>query len=283
MDELALRKQLQAAPNQLDDEMLAYLESNPEQKKVVKQVRAFDKQIHAALEVEVPEGLHARILLNQSYQAGQADSVDSAEPVLEAAPKADSKADVSTTTHAEKREGRADKLVAFWHKERDLSWAGLLVMAASLMVVAVSITLWQAPQQIEQVSGSEIIAHIVDHIGEDPSLMTAVKPSENETDIPALFATVGAHLDQPIKQMSYVGHCVIKGQKGLHIVMQSDNGPVTVIVIPGQQLAAMEAFQTSGYQGELIPVKGGIVAIVATSMEQLALAQIRFFKAVNFT
>ena len=57
---------------------------------------------------------------------------------------------------------------------------------------------------------------------------------------------------------------------------------MTVIVMPGHQLEAMQAFNSSGYHGELIPVKGGVVAIVANGMEQLALAQIRFFNAVRF-
>ena len=82
--------------------------------------------------------------------------------------------------------------------------------------------------------------------------------------------------------MSYAGECVVNGQTGLHVVMQSETGPVTVIVMPGQQLAAMEAFESSGYQGELLPVKGGVVAIVANTMEQVAFAHMRFFKAVKF-
>ena len=82
--------------------------------------------------------------------------------------------------------------------------------------------------------------------------------------------------------MSYAGMCVVEGQEGLHIVMQQDGEPVTIIVMPGQQMEAITAFNKSGYQGQLIPVKGGVVAIVANTQEQLALAQIRFFKAVKF-
>jgi len=51
--------------------------------------------------------------------------------------------------------------------------------------------------------------------------------------------------------------------------------------MPGQQLTAMEAFEASGYQGELLPVKGGIVAIMGKGRKQVALAHMRFFKAVR--
>lgn len=274
MNDLAFRKQLQINPQQLDEEILTYLEQHPEQKKVVKRVRHFDTQIKEVLNSEVPEGLHARILLNQSYQDAKASSaVDNYNNI------ADSE---SINQSNSKDESRVDKLVHFWSTKRTISWTGLSAIAASLMIITVSITLWQAPTELKQVNGADMVAHILDHIGEDPTLMTAIKLPKTEADIQALFATVGASLNQPIERMSYAGECVVEGQKGLHIVIQDEQGPVTVIVMPGQQIEAMQAFEASGYHGELLPVKGGVVAIVANSMEQVALAQMRFFKAVRF-
>jgi hypothetical protein len=274
MNDLIFRKQLQVNPQHLEAELLAYLEEYPAQKQVVKRVRKFEKQIEEVLDVEVPEGLHARILLNQSYQdykGGIESSAESTAPV-----------EIKEALVDEHPEVKADKSPPFWSMRKRISWIGLSAMAASLMVVAVSISLWQAPATFKQVNGSEMVTHILDHIGEDPTLMTAIKLPKTETDMQALFAKVGAHLNQPIEQMSYAGECVVEGQKGLHIVMQDAQGPVTVIVMPGQQLEAMQAFEASGYHGELIPIKGGVVAIVANTMEQVALAQIRFFEAVRF-
>ncbi|MDA3806464.1 MAG: DUF3379 family protein [Thiomicrorhabdus sp.] len=275
MNELAFRKQLQINSQQLDEETLDYLEQHPEQKKLVKRVRNFDTQIKEALNIQVPEGLHARILLNQSYQDAKASSA-----VDESNNKMDSE---STNQCHSKPDTRTDKLVHFWSSARTVSWPGLSAIAASLMIVAVSIALWQDPTELKQVNGSDMVAHILDHIGEDPTLMTAIKRPTTEADMQALFATVGASLNQPIERMSYAGECVVEGQKGLHIVIQDEQGPVTVIVMPGQQLEAIQSFAASGYHGELLPVKGGVVAIVANSLEQVALAQMRFFKAVRFT
>lgn len=260
MNELTFRKQLQVNPYQLNDDMLAYLQAHPEHKSLVQKVRAFDKQIEEVLDVEIPEGLHARILLNQSYQDAAEESHVS---------------DAGNETPAVTQ-------MSEWKKMLNGSWLGLSAMAASLIVVAVSLNLWLTPPKLAHMTGTDLVAHITDHIQEDPSLMTAVKLPKTEADMQRLFATVGASLQQPVDSMSYAGACVINGQQGLHIVMQDEQGPITVIVMPGQQLAAMEAFQSSQYQGELIPVKGGVVAIVANSMEQVAIAQIRFFKAVKF-
>ena len=211
MNDLAFRKQLQINPQQLDEEILAYLEQHPQQKKVVQRVRNFDTQIKETLNIEVPEGLHARILLNQSYQDAKAsiaeDSSNDAE-VSESKPQSNPK-----------REARADKVVHFWNSERIVSWAGLSGMAASLMILAVSISLWQSPTDLKPINGPDMVAHILEHIEHDPTLMTAIKLPKTEADMQALFATVGASLHQPIEQMSYAGECVVEGQAGLHIVM----------------------------------------------------------------
>ena len=279
MNDLMFRKQLQENPQQLDAELLAYLKEHPAQKQVVQRVRKFDKHIKQTLDVEVPEGLHARILLNQSYQDAKTDSEPGTEHATQSAATVD---DNEAVVSDDNKDKKADKVVLFWNAERAISWAGLSAMAASLMIVAVSITLWQAPDTLKQVNGPDMVAHILEHIEEEPALMSTLKLPKTEADTQALFATVGASLQQPINQMSYAGECVVQGQKGLHIVIQDAQGPVTVIVMPGQQIDAMQAFEASGYHGELLPVKGGVVAIVANSMEQVALAQIRFFKAVRF-
>lgn len=44
----------------------------------------------------------------------------------------------------------------------------------------------------------------------------------------------------------------------------------------------MHAFRQDGFVGRMIPVNGAVVAIVGTTELQIAMAQMRFFKAVQF-
>jgi len=264
MNEMNFRTKLLTHPHVLDQDMLAYLEENPDKKQAVQQVREFDQTVSEVLDVEIPEGLHARILLNQSYQQQEEESVNQSSLT----------ADVVSIKKAssETKTGIAKTGFASWS----------LGVAASFLVVAVTLGLWQNTQHSVVMSGEAMVSHIIEHIEEDPSLMTAVKLPSSEQEMQNLFSSVGAQLSKPVEGMSYAGMCVVEGQEGLHIVMQDKGEPVTIIVMPGHQIEAMEAFNASGYQGELIPVKGGVVAIVANTMEQVALAQIRFFQAVKF-
>ncbi len=267
MDEMTFRSRLLTRPQHLDHEMLDYLEANPEQKSVVQNAREFDRLISESLDVEVPEGLQARILLKQSYSDKPETQEDTGGTEV---------ISFNQETFIEEVSKSVNKPITVWK----MNW--LYGMVASFLIVAVGLNLLVTNGSLPAASSEAIVNHIVEHIQEEPSLMRAVKLPKNDLEMDRLFAQVGAQLNQPVEGMSYAGMCVIEGQKGLHIVMQQNGQPVTVIVMPGQQLAAMEAFNKSDYHGELIPVKGGVVAIVANSMEQVALAQIRFFKAVRF-
>ncbi len=245
MNDLQFKKQLQSSPFQLTQEMQAYLTQHPELKLMVQKARELDQQIEKSLRVEVPEGLEARILLKQLHE-------EKASPPLK---------EYSTQSKP-------------W-----TLWSGI---AASFLVVLVGLGVWQERAHLFPLKATDVIAHVVHHMEDEPEFMTLSKSPKSEQALQKLFLTVGASLEHPVEHMSYVGECVINGQKGLHIVLQEAEGPVTIIVMPGQQLAAMEAFEASGYQGELLPVKGGIVAIMGKGRKQVALAHMRFFKAVKF-
>jgi len=274
MSEIIFRTKLLTNPYELDDEMLEFLEQSPEKKLSVQKVREFDKKISDVLDVEVPEGLHARILLNQSYQQNNQHLSVAKEPN-------------SSGTGAIETDVISDKMA----NSRPLSWLSnpfsnwtvwTSGIAASVIAFALLFNVLYSPNSHKAITGEAMVNHILAHIAADPTLMTAVKLPSTDTEMHQLFASVGAQINKPVEGMSYAGICDVEGQKGLHIVMQDNGHPITIIVMPGQQIAAMKAFKKSGYQGELMPVKGGVVAIVGNTMEQVALAQTRFFRAVKF-
>jgi len=282
MNDLQFQKELQTNPFKLDEAMLAYLAQNPELKASVQKARAFDQQIEEAFDIEIPEGLEERILMKQSFFVGE-EAKSNDESKVDQAVKADLSAALDSASNDQPQMDISSAPASVTKLQpKTLPWWGFGGVAASILVVVFSLNLWQAPNSSPLVKSTDYVAHIMTHVEHDPEHLTAFKEPKSEQDLHKLFLAVGATVQQPLSEMSYAGECVVNGQKGLHLVMQSPTGPVTVIVMPGQQLAAMEAFKTSGYQGELLPVKGGVVAIVAHTMEQVASGHMRFFKAIKF-
>jgi len=266
MDEMTFRTKLMTHPHMLDEGMLEYLERNPEQKRLVQSARELDKKIANVLDVGIPEGLHARVLLKQACLEEQgAPSTASSDKVTAVAP-----------FDAIKARKRSESKKVGWN----LKW--LYGVAASALVFTLGLNMWFTSQVPDRLTGEHFVNHVLHHVQDEPEHLHDVHLPSTESEINTLFARVGATLDQPVNGMTYAGVCDVEGHEGVHIVMQENDRPVTVIVIPGQELATTQAFDKSGYKGEIIPVKGGVVAIVADTMEQVALAQIRFFKSIRF-
>jgi len=277
MNDMTFRTKLLTNPQLLDEEMLQFLAKNPEKKQTIQQAREFDEKLSDVFDIEIPEGLHAKILLNQSYQQNRKNNLTNIEtPESSLAANSDVLESIETISNQPPKPSNSAWLTNYF-----TGWAGGI--AASLIAFVVMFSLLQTSHVHKAISGEAMVEHILAHIAEDPSLMTAVKLPNSEEEMQQLFASVGAQLNKPVEGMSYAGICDVEGQKGLHIVIQERGEPITIIVMPGQQVTAMQAFEKSGYHGELMPVKGGVVAIVANSMEQVALAQIRFFKSVKFS
>ena len=257
LDLVSFRRKLLTNPQSLDDEMLAYLSEHPNEKSAVKEAREFDQQLTESLHIDVPEGLQARILLKQSMQLEQENGPTN--QVLGPA---------------------VSKVISIIVNKPVISF-----MAASVFTIGFGWVLIanQFHSHEHAIIGSDdIVAHVLEHLDHEPGLLDQLLMPDTQEDMQQLFASVGAQLNEPVEGMKYAGICDIEGQDGLHIVMQQDNQPVTIIVMPGQQLAAAKAFEKSGYKGELVPVKGGLVAVIGDTLEQISLAQIRFFRAVRF-
>ncbi|MDG4812338.1 DUF3379 family protein [Hydrogenovibrio sp. 3SP14C1] len=250
MNEFEFQQKVQQNPKQLDADMLAFLKEHPEKMEWVKAARVFDDQLSRALSVEVPEGLHDRILLKNSFELSAAND-------------------------------------RHWLKN-------LSLFAASFVGVVFIFNLWVAPLDNDkaatsvQLSGqaqqmeAAIIEHIFEHAKDAPEIMQKHAQNLQETELEDIFSKVGVILNKPVEFMSYAGECEVDGQKGLHLVLQEIEGPVTIIVLPGKRIQSMQAFRKSGLEGQMIPVNGGVVAVVGQSFKQLASAQKHFFQSVTF-
>ncbi|MDX1796210.1 MAG: DUF3379 family protein [Hydrogenovibrio sp.] len=269
LDELSFRQRLLQNPMTLDDEMKRYLEKHPEKLETVKKIKAFEDRLVEVMQIEVPEGLQDRIILKNGF-----------EPL-----------EASASTGRNPSEMNASDLSESAFSRSDGWWNRLAMFAASFLVVLIGGWLWFQPLAVDPTTAvqqealhmeSAVVDHIIAHAKEQPEIMAKDGPELTDKELHKVFKYVGATLNKPIDFMSYAGGCEVDGQKGLHIVLQEEEGPVTIIVLPHRQLGVMYSFNQKGFKGQIIPVKGAVVAIVGQTDKQLAMAQMHFFKSVTF-
>jgi Protein of unknown function (DUF3379) len=135
---------------------------------------------------------------------------------------------------------------------------GWLAMAASvLLAVVVAGGLWlSAP-------GPSLAADVVTHMREEPQAW-------RRTDVPVQ----GSRLETVLRDshlrlgtgsgiVSYANSCDFRGHQVPHLVVQTESGPVTVMVLIHEQVPKPVQFDEQGYRGVIVPVAGhGSLAVL---------------------
>jgi hypothetical protein len=148
---------------------------------------------------------------------------------------------------------------------------GWLAMAASvLMALVVGGGLWlSAP-------GASLAADVVTHMREEPEAWrrTDVPVPSPELDKVLRDSHVRLAAGGGAGMVSYASSCSFRGRRVPHLVLQTDAGPVTVMVLVHERSPKPVQFDEQGYRGVIVPVPGhGSLAVLtrgsATDMETI--------------
>ena len=263
LDTFTFHQRLMQDPEQLDEALLAYLMAHPEQKQKVQKARKMNQQLKETLNsVPVPERLADKILLQ---------TVPSENTVIGCL-----KTVVTLSWHNLQKaiRGIQSKLA----REKVYWVAGSAIASFILIVVLMPQPLsWNDHRQ-----KAEIEQAVVTHVQRHPEELIHASQKVSEKQLRAELSAYGASLAQPMDFVTHVSDCRIGGIKGLHLVIQSFSGPVTVIMLPKVTVSEMEAFKQSGFQGALVPVKGATLAIVGNNLTQIGWAQMVMLDHVHF-
>lgn len=63
--------------------------------------------------------------------------------------------------------------------------------------------------------------------------------------------------------VTYASSCPLRGHVVPHLAVLTDHGPVVVMILPEEKIAARQRFDENGYHGVLVPAVRGSIAIVS--------------------
>jgi hypothetical protein len=120
-----------------------------------------------------------------------------------------------------------------------------LALAASIaFTFGVGLAHWQAagPLNLEQ--------HALAHVYHETGAFINTSTEFSLAEVNAKLASFDAQFEQLPSKVSYLTFCNFKGQKSLHLVLQTDNGPMTLFVVPSNnQYQAESYFSDQQYDG----------------------------------
>ncbi len=140
--------------------------------------------------------------------------------------------------------------------------AGWLAMAASVLVALLIGTLWLG------VPHASLAADVVAHMAGEPQAWARTDTPVPPSDLDPVLADAHIRLRSDAGMVSYAQSCLFRGRHVPHLVVQTDMGPVTVMVLVHEATRQSRTFDEGGYRGVIVPVPGhGSLAVLAKDTE----------------
>ena len=134
-------------------------------------------------------------------------------------------------------------------------------MAASvLLAVVVAGTLWVGSP------GSSLAADVVTHMGGEPGAWLQTPVPVPDAELESVLKDSRLRLNDGAGVVSYAASCKFRGHHVPHLVIQTESGPVTVMVLVHEGAQKPVRFDEQGYRGVIVPVAGhGSLAVLTHS------------------
>lgn len=173
-------------------------------------------------------------------------------------------------------EGLADRVLLRqqhgW-RERFLPRFAIPALAASLtLAVGLGLGLGQ-DRQPHELTAESLAAGIAEHVLNEPKALASsvILPA------PVLVKAVsqsGGEVISPLGQVSYADHCPLPGGgTGEHLVLNTSQGKVTLILMPTKTLASALRLFKDGLNVSVLPAGKGSLALIAETDSQIREAE----------
>lgn len=134
----------------------------------------------------------------------------------------------------------------------------LWAAAASLLVtVCAGATLWLLNP------AATLAEQVVRHVREEPASLEHPLQDAEPAEVATILARSGVRLKPGATRVSYAMRCWLRGRFVPHLVVKTDRGPATVLVLtsePARQHS--EKFEEDGFYGVVVPAPRGVLVVL---------------------
>jgi hypothetical protein len=130
--------------------------------------------------------------------------------------------------------------------------------AGILIAVGLAAGIWLAGTRSS--FAEQVVAHAQ---GEPRSLLHTLEVA-SDADVTNVLSRAGLRFRSGSLRISYAQGCWFHGHFAPHLVVQTDDGPVTVLVLPDEPTPTRATrFQEAGFEGVVIPAQRGVLVLLA--------------------
>ena len=112
---------------------------------------------------------------------------------------------------------------------------------------------------------NSLAVDLVEHLGHEPEALVVTERPEDAAVLDEVLERGGIRLRPEIGTVSYANTCVFRGRRVPHLVVQTERGPVTVMVLRHERPAGPQSFDEQGVAGRIVPAGPGSIAVLGSA------------------
>jgi anti-sigma factor RsiW len=135
-------------------------------------------------------------------------------------------------------------------------------MAASVLITVLvgAMSLWLLTPR------ESFAAEAIAHVKHEQFSIVQTSETVDDKDLAAVLAASRLRLKPGAARVSYAQSCPFRGQRVPHLVVQTEQGPVTALVVTDAPTQAREHIDEQGFQGEIIPAPRGVIVVLGKNV-----------------
>ena len=135
------------------------------------------------------------------------------------------------------------------------TWRPWALAASVLLAMLAVLSVWL-------LRPSDTLAReVVAHVQEEPESWLAQEHVDTQ-GINAALRGAGVSLDITSDRITYAQSCWFRGHYVPHLVVQTPQGPVTVMILRNQRVSGRRTFHEAGMSGVIVPAPQGSIAVL---------------------
>jgi hypothetical protein len=137
-------------------------------------------------------------------------------------------------------------------------WAPFALAASLLMAVGAAGIVWNLNRDTESVED-----YLVAHFAMDGSLLEAKAAGQSATNVQSILAEVNFKARPEFAgQVGFIKYCPTPDGKGVHMVLNTERGPVTVILMPATTVDDRGDLLENGMEARILSLDRGSIAVM---------------------
>lgn len=161
-------------------------------------------------------------------------------------------------------EGLRERLIMRGHyqakkRQTRVHWA--MALAASLLL-GIGVTTYLPG------NADPLATNVLAHVNDELQHLREVK-NNSPASLQLLASSLGGSYQDHGMPVNYAGRCQVRSGPGLHLVLRGQQGPVTVLIMPGEFLAEELPIADQRFRGRIFRAPYGSFAVLGESNEAI--------------